>query len=176
MNQCKSLYFVCSTCDVQIRDTSDINAYDLLKEKFEVVSEQLERCEVTNEKLSQQVKTQDEHQNSLKQLLEERENSLHETEAKLVAIEQGSATSNTESTGTTNIEAIITKRFDSIGKSIEELIDKKLAGVMSIPVTGHPGSGDTATSFAAILKETAANTTRFMLKGRGAVRVLQASS
>ena len=39
------------------------------------------------------------------------------------------------------------------------MIDKKLAGVMSIPFSGQPSSGETAPSFAAILKETAANTT-----------------
>ena len=142
MNQCKTLYFTCPSCDVQIRDNSDVNAYDVLKGKLEAMSEELGSCETANDKLQQQVKTLDEQQTSLKLLLEERETSLHETEAKLISVEQGAATSNNESTGTTSIEELISKRFDNIDKSIESLIDKKLAGVLSLPTTEKPDSGD----------------------------------
>ena len=74
---------MCPSCDAQIRDTSNINAYDVLKERVEALSEELGNSETEKENLSQQVKTLDEHQTSLKLLLEERENSLHKTEAKV---------------------------------------------------------------------------------------------
>ena len=84
MNQCKSLYYTCPGCDVQIRDKSDVNAYDLLKERVEVLAAELTSCKKTKEDLTQQVKTLEDHQTSLLQHLEQRENSLYETEAKIV--------------------------------------------------------------------------------------------
>ena len=111
MNQCKTLYFMCPSCDAQIRDTSDINAYDVLKEKVEALSEELGNSETAYENLAQQVKTLDEHQTSLKLLLEERENSMHETEAKLVSLEQSAAAVNSDIRGAANIEELINYYF-----------------------------------------------------------------
>ena len=80
MNQCKTLYYTCPTCDAQIRDKSNVNAFDVLKEKMEALTEELGSSETQNVKLAQEFKTLDEHQSSLKALLEEREKSLQETE------------------------------------------------------------------------------------------------
>ena len=88
MNQCATLYFTCHSCDQLIRDTSNVNVYDTLKGKIDVLTEELGTSEKNNAKLTQQVDTLDDRETSLKQLLEERESSLHETEAKLVSLEQ----------------------------------------------------------------------------------------
>ena len=150
MNQCKTLYFTCPSCDVQIRDKSDVNAYDLLKEKVDALSEELGSCETTNVQLTQQVKSLDEQQTSLKQLLEERENSLQETETKLVSMEQNADAANNEHRGTANIEELISRRFDNIDKNIDALIEKKLAGVLVLPpASSGSGSDDNRKSFAA---------------------------
>ena len=159
MNQCKTLYFTCPSCDVQVRDKSDVNAYDVLKEKVEMLTGELGNCDTAKEKLAQQVKTLDEHQTSLKQLLEERENSLHETEAKLVSMEHSAAAVSNEPGGTVSMEELINRRFDNIDKSIEALIDKKLAGVLPHPTTEPSNSGDTRKlSFSGVVGGTSATT------------------
>ena len=151
MNSCRTLYFTCPTCDVQIREESDVNAFDVLRGKMEVLTEELGGYETANEKLTQQVKTLDEQKNSLQTLLDERENSLHETEAKLVSIEQGAARVDNDTRGTANIEELINRRFDNIDKSIDVMIEKKLAAVFPPITAGSSNSADTATSFAAVL-------------------------
>ena len=132
MNQCSTLYFTCQTCDTLIRDTNDINVYDVLKEKVETLTEELVNREEENEKLTQQVKTLDSQQASLKTLLEEREDSLHESETKRASLEQQGGGSIPHGG---NIEALINKRFDKIDKSIDAMIENKLAGVLGIPIS-----------------------------------------
>ena len=77
--------------------------------------------------LNQQVKTLTDHQESLRALLEERESSLHDTEAKLISLQQTSDNS-PASVANNNIEVLINQRFDKLDKDIDALIDKKLAG------------------------------------------------
>ena len=178
MNQCGTLYFICSCCDVLMRE-KDLDVYDQMKTQISTLKEELECCERQNSKLSsdanesqkvrkacdrltgenkahavkidelqktimqknqehsgckgqinnlsQKIKTLTDHQETLRLLLEERENSLHDTEAKLVSLEHGSNT-NQASNVEVNIEELINKRFDKIDKNIDELIEKKLAG------------------------------------------------
>ena len=85
-------------------------------------------CEKDKDKLTQQVRTIDDHQSSLQLLLEERENSLHETQAKLASFDQNPAEEPRSSPA--NIEELINKRFDKIDESIDVLIEKKLAGIL----------------------------------------------
>ena len=59
MNQCKTLYFSCPGCNLQISDKTTVNAYDVLKEKVQVLTEDLHSCEVTNDKLVQQQRGDD---------------------------------------------------------------------------------------------------------------------
>ena len=81
-------------------------------------------CKGQINNLSQKIKTLTDHQETLRLLLEERENSLHDTEAKLVSLEHGSNT-NQASDAAVNIEELINKRFDKIEKSVDELISNK---------------------------------------------------
>lgn len=99
-------------------------------------------CKGELNNLNQQVKTLTDHQDSLRVLLEERENSLHEAEAKLVSLEQETVITNPPATGGANIEALITKRFDKIDKNIDALIEKKLANLT--PLNNQPlSNGET---------------------------------
>ena len=54
MNQCKTLYFACPECDVQISNKTTVNAYDLLKEKVQSLSVDLQNCKTAKEKIQQQ--------------------------------------------------------------------------------------------------------------------------
>ena len=150
MSQCTSLYFTCCNCDLLIRDTSSVNVYDTLKEKIKALTEELGGCEKANEKLTLQVQTLDDHQSSLKVLLDEREGSLHEAEAKLVSLEQNSAAGNHHSNGATNIEELINKLFDSIDMNIDALIEKKLAGVLPV-APSQTSSPETGMLFSAVV-------------------------
>ena len=116
MNQCDTLYLTCHNCALLLRDDNDINAFDTLKQQVNVLKEELKSEESENGKLSQQVKTLEDHQKSLQNLLEERENTLLETETKLVNLEQNATGSSTPPTG--DIEDLITKRFDKIDQNI----------------------------------------------------------
>ena len=114
MNQCSTLYFTCKTCDTLIRDTNDVNVYDVLKGKVETLTEELDNCEGENSKLTQQVKTLEDQHSSLQVLLEERESSLHESEAKLNSMDQTPAAGINPTNGAANIEELINKRFDKM--------------------------------------------------------------
>ena len=127
MNQCKQLYITCLNCDHLIQDNSNVNAFDLLNKKVNALQEELGNSEKTNDVLKKQVNTLTDQEISLQSLLEERENALHESEAKIVSIEQG----NNNPTGMSNFEELINKRFDKIDKNIDALIEKKLAGAQS---------------------------------------------
>ena len=124
MNQCSTLYFACQTCDTMIRDTNDINVYDVLKGKVEALTEELVNYEEESKKLTQQVKTLDGQQASLKTLLEEREESLQESETKLASLEQGGGSIPQGG----NIEALINKRFDKIDKNIDANLRLRATG------------------------------------------------
>ena len=52
MNSCNNLYFTCSSCDAQIRNTSEINIIDTLREKINVLIEELGCSEKENTKLT----------------------------------------------------------------------------------------------------------------------------
>ena len=149
MNECATLYFTCHSCDQLIRDTSNVNVYDILKEK----TEELETSEKNNAKLTQQVDTLDDRETSLKQLLEERESSLHETEAILVSLEQNST--GTLPSGSGNIEVLINKRFDNSDKNIDALIEKKLAGVLPF-ATNDVSNTDNRLLFSSVVGDPAA--------------------
>ncbi len=98
--------------------------------------------------LKQQTKTLTDHQESLRILLEERESSLHDTETKLVSLQQTSNT-NPASERDRNIEELINQRFDKIDKNIDALIEKKLAGSASnSQPSEHNGSNK---SFSAVV-------------------------
>ena len=84
-------------------------------------------------KINAKLKTLDDHQASLKVLLEERENSLQESETKLASLEQSTFEGSNQHGG--NFEDLINKRFDKIDKNIDALIENKLAGVLGIPVS-----------------------------------------
>ena len=88
MNQCDTLFFTCQCCALLIRDGSDVNVYDVLKEKTQTLTAELETQEKENGMLAQQVKTLEDRHNTLQCLLDERETTLHETETKLVSLEQ----------------------------------------------------------------------------------------
>ena len=45
MTACSNLYFTCPNCDVLIRDTSDVNIYDTMKGKMDVLVEDNDRFE-----------------------------------------------------------------------------------------------------------------------------------
>ena len=151
MNQCKTLYFCCPGCNVQISDKTTVNPYDVLNEKVQVLEEDLQNCDVTKENLEQQVKRLEEQQASLNLILEERETSLHETEAKLVSMEQTSPVVSKEPSSCA-LEELINKRFDTFDKRMDEMIERKIAGVLQIPVTtALSSSGETPKSFSAVV-------------------------
>ena len=151
MNQCSTLYFTCKTCDTLIRDTNDVNVYDVLKGKVETLTEELDNCEGENSKLTQQVKTLEDQHSSLQVLLEERESSLHESEAKLNSMEQTPAASINPTNGAANIEELINKRFDKIDESIDAMIERKLAGVLAIPTAGPSNDENAKKLFSAVV-------------------------
>ena len=163
MNQCKTLYITCSQCYAQLNNKSNINAYDILKDKVEALNEELGTCEKENEKLAHQVHTLNEHQSSLQQLLDERETALHDTEAKVVSMEQNqnAPVPNTVAGFTGNIEELINKRFDNFDKRMDEIMEKKIAGVLQIPVTAGPSnSGESRKSFSAAVGGSPATVTQ----------------
>ena len=148
MNQCDTLYFTCYNCALLLRDDSDVNAFDTLKQRVKVLQEELESEGKENGKLSQQIKTMDAHEKSLQSLLEERENALHENETKVVDLEKNlsdretalqeaeskqfskegsSSTETTETDPTSTFENLIIKRLDTFDKKMEELIEKSPA-------------------------------------------------
>ena len=142
MNQCGSLYFTCHTCSGLIREASNINVCDALNGKVQALTEELNSCEQENTKLTQQVRTLDDHQASLKILLEERETSLHESEAKLISMEQKAASSDSTSTrAASNLEELINQRFDNMDKNINAMIEHKLASVLGVPKSEAPMGG-----------------------------------
>ena len=151
MNQCSTLYFTCKTCDTLVRDTNDVNVYDVLKGKVETLTEELDNCEGENSKLTQQVKTLEDQHSSLQVLLEERESSLHESEAKLNSMEQTPAASINPTNGAANIEELINKRFDKIDESIDAMIERKLAGVLAIPTAGPSNDENAKKLFSAVV-------------------------
>ena len=121
MNQCKMLYFVCPGCDILIRDNSNVNAYDAMKGKVEALCEELGNSEKVNEKLTQQVDTLNLHQASLQLLLEERESALHNTEAKLVTIEQSGGTE------LASIDAKLENFSTNLLTKVTQIVDEKLS-------------------------------------------------
>ena len=151
MNQCSTLYFTCKTCDTLVRDTNDVNVYDVLKGKVDTLTEELDNCEGENSKLAQQVKTLEDQHSSLQVLLEERESSLHESEAKLNSMEQTPAASINPTNGAANIEELINKRFDKIDESIDAMIERKLAGVLAIPTAGPSNDENAKKLFSAVV-------------------------
>ena len=54
MNKCKTLYFSCPSCNTQISDDTTMNAYDILKEKVQTLTEDLQNSERTKDQLIQQ--------------------------------------------------------------------------------------------------------------------------
>ena len=133
MNQCDTLFFTCQCCALLIRDGSDVNVYDVLKEKTQTLTAELETQEKENGMLAQHVKTLEDRHNTLQCLLDERESTLHETETKLVSLEQNAVVESGPPTTDTNLETLISKRFDKIDQNIDALITKKLAGILPIP-------------------------------------------
>ena len=113
MNACNTLYFVCPTCDLLIRDTSDVNVYDTMKEKVDILAEELASYERENSKLKGD---REKHQNETKQL-----------RAKITGLEKDvqkvDAAGNDDGK---NIDAILSKKLEKIENSIEQIISKKL--------------------------------------------------
>ena len=128
INLKKCSVYLQGTCD-RLRDDNKEQAVkiDELLKNVKQKNQDHSGCKGQINNLREQVNTLTGHQESLRLLLEERESSLHETEAKLVSIEQTSNT-NPTSSGDVNIEELINKRFDKIDRNIDELIEKKLAG------------------------------------------------
>ena len=148
MSQCKTLYFSCHVCNEQINNKTTLNAFDVLKQKTEALAENLQSCEAEKDMLAQTIKTLEEQHVSLNHLLAERETSLHETETKLVTLEQSSSAVPKEPSLCSNFEEMITKRLDIFDKRVDELIEKKIAGVLQIPSTAGLNSGEPRKSFA----------------------------
>ena len=116
------------TCN-RLTDENKIQA-DKLEELEKSIAQKTRQhsgCKGEINNLKQKVKTVTDHQESLRLLLEERENSLQETEAKLVSLEQNATTTSQPSNGEVNIEDLINTRFDKIDRNIDALIEKKLA-------------------------------------------------
>ena len=149
MNQSKLLYITCPKCDFLIRDKSNVNAFDVLKGKADALLEELGNSEKENDDLKQQVSTLTSQQTSLQSLLDERENALHETEAKIVSLEQSTSAPNNPPGESFNIEELINKRFDKIEKNIDALIDNKLAGAQT--AVTEEQTGDSRKLFSAVV-------------------------
>lgn len=173
VNQCDMLYFTCQNCSLLLRDDNDINALDILQQQIKALKQELESEEKENDKLSKQIKT-------MEDLLEEREKTMHETEAKIVNLEQNlsdqeatlqetenklvsmersSSNDNNEASSMANFEDLITKRMNTFDKKMEELIEKKIAGVLQIPSTAEQlNSGESHKSFASVVGASLATT------------------
>ena len=131
MKQCKTLYFSCPTCNVQISDKTTMNAYDVLKEKVQGLTEDLERCKLEKDKLIKQQhggdvihqKTVTDMQALLDKKTEETTKLEGENNNLRNEIKTGNGAGN-------NIEAILNERLDKIGNSIDQIITKKLEDSM----------------------------------------------
>ena len=165
LNQCKTLYFTCHSCDLLIRDKDDINVYDVLKGKVDTLTEELDTGDQENGELSQRVK-------ALERQLEERENTLHQTEEKLVSLEQNGVATDPGNKDA-SVEDLINKRFDKIDQNIDALISKKLAGVLPIPTVDSGSTDDTRKLFSAVVGGTPGNHVTALKTSRNAELIEQ---
>ena len=132
-------------------------AYDKLSNEHKVLDKKLEltqasldkkthdyaRLKGENNTLCQQIKTLSEHEVTLRDLLEDRENTLHATEEKLNAVENSTVSNSNNSTDNLHIkiqnllttrlnliqestDKITNQRFDEMEKNIDQLITKKI--------------------------------------------------
>ena len=151
MNMCNPVYFICRGCDALMKDTNEFTMCDVLQEKVEALTKELHSCEEENGNLTEQVSTLEAHQTSLKTLLEERETALHDSEAKLVSLEQNATGSESSPNPAPNLEELINQRFDKIDKNIDELIEHKLANVLAATCSGAPANKDSKKLFSAVV-------------------------
>ena len=149
MNTCDTLYFTCDGCTLLIKDENDINVYDVLQGKVKTLTEELDAEERKNAKLINQAKTMKDQQSSLQLILEERENTLQETETKLVNLEQNAAEIVIPATGGPNLEELISNRLDKIDQNIDALITKKLAGIL--PTSSSTSNENAPKLFSAVV-------------------------
>jgi uncharacterized coiled-coil protein SlyX len=147
--------------------TTEVEATQRLQERFDKLSaenkaqagkiEELQVMVASKEKdhsgckgqmhnLNQKIKTLNDHHESLRCLLEERENSLHEAEAKLISLEQ---TADPPSNNEVGIEQLINNQFDKITKHIDDIIEKKLGA--KAQSNQAPTSSETKTLFSAVV-------------------------
>ena len=132
-----------------IKDENDINVYDVLQGKVKTLTEELDAEERKNAKLIKEAKTMEDQQSSLQLILEERENTLQETEAKLVNLEQNAAEIVIPTTGGPNLEELISNRLDKIDQNIDALITKKLAGIL--PTSSSTSNENAPKLFSAVV-------------------------
>ena len=132
MNQCKTLYFSCPGCNIQISDKTTMTAYDVLKEKVQTLTEELQNCELEKDKLIQQQQhggdaTHQKKVADIQALLAKK------TEETVKLVGENNNLRNEIKTGNgagNDIEAILNKRLDKIENSIDQIITKKLEDSM----------------------------------------------
>ena len=156
MNQCKTSYFTCPTCDVLIRDTSDVNIYDTLNEKITALREDLGGYEKDNTKLTEQIEQlkvkvseaeiskerQSQHLSEKKKLKEkilelEKEAAGQDMKIKMqggiiqTMREKEKRTSNTSENQmhSSNIDAKLEAFSTSILSKVSEIMEKKMDGL-----------------------------------------------
>ena len=126
MNQFKTLYFACPECDVQISNKTTVNAFDVLKEKVQSLSEDLQNCEAAKEKIQQKQEGGDaEHLKKVADMQALLEKKTQEA----IKLQGENKTLRNEAEnrdGTNDIEAMLEKRLDKIENSIDQIITKKL--------------------------------------------------
>lgn len=135
MNACSRIYITCPTCDVLVRDSSTINIIDHLKEKVEILKEELAKYDKESDKLKEDCR---QHQSDASELRTrigamEKENSDQSMKIKMQGgvIQQMQAKEKqsdiTEiSTGTqeTNIDAKFEAFSANILSKVTEIMDK----------------------------------------------------
>jgi hypothetical protein len=126
------------------------NKIDELQRKLTLKTGEHSGCKGQLNNLTQQVKTLTEHQESIRLLLEERENSLHEAEAKLVSLEQDVENHSPPVNGEHDIAKMINESHDKINKNIDVLIEKKLAS-LTAPNNAPPKPGEPKTLFSTVV-------------------------
>jgi hypothetical protein len=127
MKRCKTLYFSCPSCNLQISDKTTVNAYDVLKEKVQELEENLQNCKEAKVKMQQQQHGGDAiHHKKVADMQELLDRKTEET-VKLEGENNNLRNEIKSGNGTGNdIEAILNNRMDKIENSIDRIITKKL--------------------------------------------------
>ena len=97
MNQCKTLYYTCPTCDAQIRDKSNVNAFEQetliaslhsTRGELSEANAKLSEVREENQDIKTQLSSQQNNEKVLRELLNEREEELEKVQCKLNKMEQ----------------------------------------------------------------------------------------